>query len=126
MSVSGSDVKSTASNPIGYLHFTFYGGFTMKIFLMGYRSVDFEDKQQPGRRVQGFSLYLGQEANGVTGVIPVSDGGKRFINADRCSKIGLTENWLKDRIGDFINVDIDFDGKVVLISDLDDDKSEAV
>ena len=98
----------------------------MKIFLMGYRKLDFEDKQQPGRRVQGFSLYLGQEVDGVVGVVPVSDGGKRFINADKSSKLGITEKWLTDRIGDFINVDTDFDGKIVFVSDIDDNKSAAV
>ena len=98
----------------------------MKIFLMGYRKLDFADKQQPDRRVQGFSLFLGQEADDVVGVLPVSDGGKRFINAAKASKLGITEKWLSDRIGDFIYVDTDFDGKIVDISDYNDKKSEAV
>lgn len=98
----------------------------MKIFLMGYRKLDFADKNQPDRRVKGFSLYLGQEADGVVGVLPVSDGGKRFINSDQCSKLGVTEKWLNDRIGDFIDVDINFDGKIVYISDFAENKSAAV
>lgn len=95
----------------------------MKIFFLGYRKIDFEDKEQPGRRITGFSLYFAQEQDQVSGVVPVSNNGKRFLNAARAKQIGITDQWLESHIGDFIDVSTDFDGKIVDIADYDDKKS---
>ncbi len=98
----------------------------MKIFLMGYRKLDFADNKDPDRRITGYSLFLAQESEGVVGVLPVSNDGKRFLNAARAKQIGITDQWLDDRIDGFIDIEIDFDGKIVDISDYSDDKSAAV
>lgn len=89
----------------------------MKIFLMGYRKLDFADSENPERRVQGFTLYLAQEADEVVGVTPVSKEGKRFLPLSVCDRLGVTEGWLNARIDGFIDIDINFDGKIVGIKD---------
>lgn len=98
----------------------------MKIFLLGYRKLDFSDSKDPDRKIQGFSLFLAQEAEGVEGVVPVSNEGKRFLSSTVAKKIGITDNWLDDRIDSFIDIDINFDGKIVDISDYDSEKKSAV
>ena len=98
----------------------------MKIFLLGYRKLDFEDKENPERRITGYSLFLAQEAQGVVGVLPVSKEGKRFLNAATAKRIGITDQWLDDHIDDFIDISTDFDGKIIDISEYNDQKSEAV
>lgn len=98
----------------------------MKIFLLGYRKLDFPDKNDPDRRVTGYSLFLAREADDVFGVLPLSKEGKRFLNAATAKKIGITDQWLADHIDDFIDVSTDFDGKIVDISEYNDKKSEAV
>ncbi len=98
----------------------------MKIFLLGFRRLDFADSKEPDRRVQGFSLYLAQESKDVVGVLPVSNEGKRFLNMSRAKSIGIDVDWLVDRIGSFIDIEIDFGGKIIDISDYSDEKSAAV
>lgn len=89
----------------------------MKIFLMGYRKLDFADKEDPNRRITGFNLYLAHEEKDVVGVIPVSKEGKRFLTAVLAKQLGITEQWLDSRIDSFIDIDINFDGKIVDIRD---------
>lgn len=98
----------------------------MKIFLMGYRKLDFPDSNDPTRRINGYNLFLAQEDKDVVGVFPVSKEGKRFLTAAKAKELGITEQWLVDRIDGFIDIEINFDGKIVDISDYSDDKSAAV
>lgn len=98
----------------------------MKIYFLGYHYMDFPDRQDPTRRVQGYNLYFAQESSEVVGVIPVSNGGKRFLSAAKAGQLGITQTWLNGRLGDFVNVEIDFDGKIVSISDCSENKSAAV
>lgn len=98
----------------------------MKIFLMGYHFMDFPDSKDPNRRIQGYNLFLAQEAKDVVGVKPVSNEGKRFLTAVKAKQLGINDDWLDDHIDDFINIEIDFDGKIIDISDHSSDKSTAV
>lgn len=98
----------------------------MKIFLMGYQSMDFPDSKDPSRRIQGCNLFLAQEAKDVVGVRPVNNDGKRFLTAVKAKQLGINESWLDDHIDGFIDIDIDFDGKIVDISDYSETKSAAV
>lgn len=98
----------------------------MKIFLMGYYFMDFPDSKDPSRRVQGFNLYLAQEVKDVVGVRPVSNDGKRFLTAVKAKQLGISDVWLDDHIDGFIDIDIDFDGKIIDISDYSEQKSAAV
>lgn len=89
----------------------------MKIFLMGYKYMDFSDKDDPSRRITGYNLFLAQEGDDVVGVFPVSKEGKRFLTAAKANQLGITIQWLDDRIDGFIDIDINFDGKIVDIRD---------
>lgn len=89
----------------------------MKIFLLGYKYMDFPDKEDPKRRITGYSLYLAQEADDIVGVLPVSKEGKRFLTAAKAKQLGITNQWLDDRIDGFIEIEINFDGKIVDIRD---------
>lgn len=85
------------------------------VLLTGYRYCDFSPKDDPNKRIKGYSVYLctktGDEKDGVYGVMPISDGGKRFINADLCDRLGITSKFLSDNLYDFIGVDFDINGK---------------
>lgn len=98
----------------------------MKIFLIGYLPMDFPDSKDPTRRIQGRNLYLAEEAEGVVGVRPVSNDGKRFLTDVKAKQLGITNAWLDDHIDGFINIDINFDGKIVDISEYSENKSAAV
>lgn len=98
----------------------------MKIFLMGYLPMDFPDSKDSSRRIQGFSLFLAQEAKDVVGVRPVSNDGKRFLTSVKAKQLGISDAWLDDHIDGFIDIDIDFDGKIVDISEYSENKSAAV
>lgn len=89
----------------------------MKIFLMGYRKLDFADSEDPNRRITGYNLFLAQEDKDIVGVFPVSKEGKRFLTAAKAKLLGITDQWLDDRIDGFIDIDINFDGKIVDICD---------
>lgn len=89
----------------------------MNIFLMGYHYMDFPDSNDPTRRIRGYNLYLAQEAKDVVGVMPVSKDGKRFLSAAKANELEITNQWLDDHIDSFIDIDINFDGKIVDIRD---------
>lgn len=89
----------------------------MKIFLMGYKYMDFPDQNDSSRRIMGYSLFLAQEGDDVVGVFPVSKEGKRFLTASKAKQLGITNQWLDDRIDGFIDIEINFDGKIVDIRD---------
>lgn len=97
----------------------------MKIFLMGYRKLDFADSVDPSRRITGYNLFLAQEDENVVGVFPVSKEGKRFLTAANAKQLGVTDQWLDDRIDGFIDIDINFDGKIVDIRDYFDPSDAA-
>lgn len=83
------------------------------VFLSGYRPLDFHPQDDPTRTIKGFNLFLCMHARDTVGVVPVSDGGKRFIGEKACSEVGITQKFLDDNLYDFINLDIDFNGKIV-------------
>lgn len=97
----------------------------MKIFLMGYKYMDFPDKNDPSRRITGYNLFLAQEGDDVVGVFPVSKDGKRFLTAAKAEQIGITNQWLDSRIDRFIDIEINFDGKIVDIRDYVDPSDDS-
>lgn len=97
----------------------------MKIFLMGYKYMDFPDQNDPSRRITGYNLFLAQDGDDVVGVFPVSKEGKRFLTAVKAKSLGITNQWLDDRIDGFIDIDINFDGKIVDIKDYVDPSEAA-
>lgn len=85
------------------------------VLLTGYHYMDFSPKDEPDKRIKGFNVYLcapaGNAENGWAGVVPVSDGGKRFIGESACKYLGITREMLNDCLYDFIGVNFDINGK---------------
>lgn len=95
------------------------------VFLMGYRPLDFHPQDDPTKTIKGFNLFLGVSARDTLGVVPVSDGGKRFIGERLAQDIGVTKKFLDDNLYDFINLDIDFNGKIIDCAALTDDQKNS-
>lgn len=95
------------------------------VFLMGYKWLDFPPKDDPNKRIKGFSIFLGIPDRDTIGVVPVGDGGKRFINETLVQRLGLNSNFFEDNLFDFINVDINFDGKVAGVSALTEEQRQS-
>lgn len=95
------------------------------VFLMGYKWLDFPPKDDPNKRIKGFSIFLGIQERDTYGVVPVGDGGKRFVNETLAQRLGLNSKFFEDNLYDFINVDINFDGKVVGVSALTEEQKQS-
>lgn len=90
-----------------------------KVLLTGYKRLDFSPKDDPGKRIKGFSLYLASSPDpdsGIVGFVPVSDGGKRFLNDSVCQKLGIDEQFLSDYLNQPLYMDVDFNGRIISCS----------
>lgn len=85
------------------------------VLLTGFRYIDFSPRDDPNKRIRGYNVYLcapgGRAEDGYLGVMPISDGGKRFISEALCVKLNLTRKTLDDCLYDFIVVNFDINGK---------------
>lgn len=98
------------------------------VLLTGYRYLDFSPKDDPDKKIKGYSVYLcaktGEEKDGVYGVMPISDGGKRFLSASLCEKLGIDGKFLSENLYDFVGVDFDINGKFTSFCALTDDEKK--
>ena len=84
----------------------------MKVLLTGWQFMDFPARDDPSKRIQGFSLYLAIEKEYVNGFVPVSDEGKRFLTMNAANKYGITEKFLSEHELGLLDIDVDFNGKI--------------
>ena len=96
-----------------------------KVFLSGYKPLDFPAKDDPNRRIKGYNLFLCTQAKDTIGVVPVSDGGKRFISDAAALDMGMSKQFLDDNLYDFINLEIDFNGKIIGCPAFTDEEKKA-
>lgn len=97
----------------------------IRVFLSGYRRLDFPAKDDPSRQIKGYSIFICTPKDDGFGVFPVDDGGKRFISDAAALNMGLSKKFLDEHLYDFINVDIDVNGKIAGIEALSDEEKKA-
>lgn len=93
-----------------------------KVLLTGYRELDFTPKDDPNKRIRGFNVFLCVKDNDSVGFVPVDNGGKRFIGEQACQSLGITKKFLDENLLDVINMDVDFNGKIISCSALTDEQ----
>lgn len=85
------------------------------VLLTGFKRLDFSPKDEPDKRIKGYNVFLcaktGEEKDGVYGVMPISDGGKRFLGDALCEKLGVDRTLLTQNLYDFFAVEFDINGK---------------
>lgn len=84
----------------------------MKVFLTGWQYMDFPARDDPSKKIQGYSLFLAIEKEHVNGFVPVSDEGKRFLSMTLANKFGITQQFLKEHELGLLDIDVDFNGKI--------------
>lgn len=97
----------------------------IRVFLSGYRRLDFPAKDDPNRQIKGYSMFICTPKDDGFGVFPVDDGGKRFVSDAAALNMGLSKKFLDENLYDFINVDIDVNGKIAGIAALTDEERSA-
>lgn len=99
----------------------------VRVFLNGYTRLDFPAKDDPNRQIKGYNLFICSfsQKEGSFGVFPVDNGGKRFISDAAALDMGMSKKFLDENLYDFINIDIDVNGKIVGCAALTDEERSA-
>lgn len=85
-----------------------------QVTLIGVRNLDFEAAD--GKNIQGVKIFFAHDDPNVEGQITEN----KFISSAACDKMGLTFGNLCSCIGQILNVDVDFNGKIIGISEVTD------
>lgn len=85
-----------------------------KVNLIGVRNLDF--KGDDGKMIQGVKIYFAHDDPNVEGQITEN----KFISSAACGNMGITFNDLAAHIGEVLDIDVDFNGKIIGISQVVD------
>lgn len=83
-----------------------------KVNLCGVQQIDFENDQ--GQKIKGIKLHVSYPDDNVTG----NACAAKFISQKLCERLGVSVESLEPLIGQVIQLDTDFKGKVTDISEV--------
>ena len=78
-----------------------------KVTLIGVRNLDFT--ADDGKVIQGVKIFFAHDDPNVEGQVTEN----KFISSASCDKMGLTYGSLCSCIGSILDVDVDFNGKII-------------
>lgn len=82
-----------------------------KVTLIGVRNLDFT--ADDGKAIQGVKIFFAHDDSNVEGQVTEN----KFISSAACDKMGLTFGNLCSCIGSILDIDVDFNGKIIGISE---------
>ena len=83
-----------------------------KVNLIGVRNLDF--KADDGKTIQGVKIFFSHDDPNVKGQITEN----KFISSAACGNMGITFDDLVSHIDEVLDIDVDFNGKIIGISEV--------